>query len=56
MSLNGLSIVSSRAALQPCVSVFMVWGIREKLLCSDLTLKMSAKITLHGVEHTHINF
>ena len=29
MSINGLSFVSARPAPQPCVSVFMVWGIQE---------------------------
>ena len=30
-SINGLSFVSARPALQPCVSVFIVQGIREMI-------------------------
>ena len=49
MSFNRLSIASARPALQPCVSVLVVWGIQEYLCFFPLLndrYKRSTKMTL----------
>ena len=45
LSINGLSFVSARPALQPCVSVFMVQGIREiATAVSTLSIRLPGPI------------